>query len=195
MDEVLLGDLAIEERMRIQAESYQLPLIDMQDPAPTGNKSQRRQVSRILSEVRRLHEELNSALYSSKASEKPMIQNPLDAFTLLYPFMGSLDQEELWTIPMNVRNRVIALVKVYRGSVNCSQVRIGEVFRQAVIENASGILIAHNHPSGDPSPSPDDVSLTRGIVQAGKILDIEVMDHIVIAGMRWVSLKERGLGF
>jgi DNA repair protein RadC len=87
------------------------------------------------------------------------------------------------------------LVKLYQGSVNSSQVRVGEVFRQAVIDNSSGIIVAHNHPSGDNTPSPDDVAVTRAIVQAGKLLDIEVLDHLVISKGHFVSLKERGLGF
>jgi DNA repair protein RadC len=86
-------------------------------------------------------------------------------------------------------------VKLYQGSVSASQVRVGEVFRQAIIEQASAIIIAHNHPSGDPTPSPDDVAVTRAIVQAGKLLDIEVLDHIVVSQDRFISLKERGLGF
>ena len=76
-----------------------------------------------------------------------------------------------------------------------SQVRIGEVFQAAISRNASSIIVVHNHPSSDPTPSPDDVAVTRAMVQAGKLLDISVLDHLVIGGQRWVSLKERGLGF
>jgi DNA repair protein RadC len=74
-------------------------------------------------------------------------------------------------------------------------VRVSEVFRQAILDNAPSILVAHNHPSGDASPSPDDVATTRAIVQAGKLLDIELIDHLVIGKEQFVSLKERGLGF
>jgi len=74
-------------------------------------------------------------------------------------------------------------------------VRVAEVFRAAILDNAPAILLAHNHPSGDPSPSPDDVSVTRAVMQAGKLLDIELLDHLVITQERFVSLKERGLGF
>ena len=87
------------------------------------------------------------------------------------------------------------ITKVYQGSLNSSQVRVGELFRSAVRRNAAAIIVIHNHPSGDPTPSPDDVALTRAIVQAGKLLDIDVLDHLVIGRGRWVSLKERGLGF
>ena len=72
---------------------------------------------------------------------------------------------------------------------------MGEVFRQAVAENAPAILILHNHPSSDPTQSPDDVAVTRAIVQAGKLLDIDVLDHIIVCKEKYVSLKERGLGF
>jgi DNA repair protein RadC len=94
-----------------------------------------------------------------------------------------------------VRNRVMDVIPQYRGSVSSSQVRVGELFKAAVRRNAVNLIIVHNHPSGDPTPSPDDVALTRAIVQAGKLLDIEVLDHLVIGRGRWVSLKERGLGF
>jgi len=74
-------------------------------------------------------------------------------------------------------------------------VRVSELFKSAVRRNAVAILVVHNHPSGDPTPSPDDVVVTRAFVQAGKLLDIEVLDHLVIGRGRFVSLKERGLGF
>jgi hypothetical protein len=82
-----------------------------------------------------------------------------------------------------------------RSAVNSSQVRVGEIFKEAIRKNASALIVIHNHPSGDPTPSPDDVAVTRAIVQAGKLLDVEVLDHLVIGHGRWVSLKERGLGF
>ena len=69
------------------------------------------------------------------------------------------------------------------------------MFKEAIRKNASALIVTHNHPSGDPTPSPDDVAVTRAIVQAGKLLDVEVLDHLVIGQGRWVSLKERGLGF
>jgi DNA repair protein RadC len=84
---------------------------------------------------------------------------------------------------------------VYQGNVNTSVIRVGELFREAVRINCAAIIVAHNHPSGDPTPSPDDIQVTEQIVQAGKLLDIEVLDHLVIGRQRYVSLKERGLGF
>ena len=92
-------------------------------------------------------------------------------------------------------NRVLEIVEVYNGSVNSSQVRVGEIFKEAVRKNASAVIVIHNHPSRDPTPSPDDVAVTRAIVQAGKLLDVEVLDHIIIGQGKWVSVKERELGF
>ncbi|MCA9928273.1 MAG: hypothetical protein KC419_07350, partial [Anaerolineales bacterium] len=96
---------------------------------------------------------------------------------------------------LDTRNRVLHTPTIYIGSLNTSVVRVGELFRAAIKENAAALIVAHNHPSGDPSPSPEDVRVTRNIVKAGKLLDIEVLDHVVIGHHRFVSLKERGLGF
>ena len=109
--------------------------------------------------------------------------------------MYNLEKEELWVIILDTRNQVIKLEKLYRGSINSSQVRVVELFTNAIKLNAAGIIVVHNHPSGDPTPSTEDITLTRSIVDAGRILDIDVLDHIIIAGMDHVSLKERGMGF
>ena len=101
----------------------------------------------------------------------------------------------LRVILLDSKNHVLDIVEVYQGSVNSSQVRVGEVFKQAVRRNSAAVIICHNHPSGDPTPSPDDVAVTRAFVQAGKLLDTETLDHLVIGKNRWVSMKERGLGF
>ncbi|MFZ5903196.1 MAG: RadC family protein [Chloroflexota bacterium] len=127
--------------------------------------------------------------------ERPTINSPADAAALVQYEMSLLEKEHLRVLLLDRRNRVLEIAEVYQGSVNSSQVRVGEIFRAAVQRLASAIVVAHNHPSGDPTPSPDDVAVTRAIVQAGKLLDIETLDHVVIGHGRWVSLKERGLGF
>jgi DNA repair protein RadC len=128
--------------------------------------------------------------------ERPTINSPADAAALVQYEMGLLEKEHLRTLLMDRRNHVMDIVEIYQGSVSSSQVRVGEIFQAAVGRMASAIIVCHNHPAGDPTPSPDDVAVTRAIVQAGKLLDIELMDHLVIGqGGRWVSLKERGLGF
>jgi DNA repair protein RadC len=139
--------------------------------------------------------ELGRRLTLESPEDKPAIHSPADAAALLQYEMGALEQEELRVILLDTRNRVQDIVSVYRGSVNSSQVRIGELFKPAIRRNSTSLVLVHNHPSGDPTPSPDDVAITRGIVQAGKMLDIDVLDHIVIGRGRFVSLKERGLGF
>jgi DNA repair protein RadC len=96
---------------------------------------------------------------------------------------------------LDTRNKVLQIETLYRGSVNSSQVRVAEIFKTAIRRNASNLIVVHNHPSGDPTPSPDDVALTRAILQAGELLDIKLLDHIIIGSARFVSLKERGLGF
>lgn len=139
--------------------------------------------------------ELGRRLTLELPEEKACISSPADAAALVQYEMSALEQEHLRVILLNRRNQVLEIVDLYRGSVNSSQVRVGEIFREAVRKNASGVIVVHNHPSGDPTPSPDDVAVTRAILQAGKLLDVEVLDHLVIGAGRWVSLKERGLAF
>lgn len=127
--------------------------------------------------------------------ERPMIQSPTDAALILMPRLAHRPQEFLMTVTMDTRNRVLDIVEVYHGSLNSAAIRVGEVFKAAIQQNAAAIVIAHNHPSGDPTPSPEDVAITRAIVQSGKLLDIQVLDHLVIGNDRWLSLKEQGLGF
>lgn len=127
------------------------------------------------------------------------ITSPGDAARYLYqiPELARGDQEHLVVMLLNTRNKPIGHKIVYRGNVHASIVRGAEVFREALRVNAPAIIICHNHPSGDPSPSTEDVSLTVTLVEAGKLLDIEVVDHIVIGsnvGGHFVSMKERGLG-
>jgi DNA repair protein RadC len=139
--------------------------------------------------------ELGRRLAVATPEDRPLIQTPEDAAGLLMYEMGALEQEHLRVLLLDTRNRLIRTEEVYRGSLNASMVRVGEVLRDAVRENAAAVIVAHNHPSGDPTPSPEDVALTRTIVDAGNILDIEVLDHLVIGKGRFVSLKARGLGF
>jgi len=127
--------------------------------------------------------------------ERPVINSPADAAALVQYEMSLLEQEYLKVMLLDTRNRVLDIVEVYHGSVNSSQVHVGELFKPAIQRMAPAIIVIHNHPSQDPTPSPDDVAVTRAIVAAGKLLDCDVLDHIVIGGSRYISLKERGLGF
>ncbi len=129
-------------------------------------------------------------------AERLRIKSPADAANLLLADMGALEQEELRTIIVDTKNQLLKIHTVYVGSLNTAVVRIAEVFREAVRLNAAALIVVHNHPSGDVSPSPEDVQVTRQLVEAGKLLSIDVLDHLVLGqGGRWLSLKERGLGF
>ena len=133
---------------------------------------------------------------NTPAEDAPAIQSPEDAALLLMPRIGHLEKERLVVLLLNTRNRLIGEpIEIYNGSLNSSLVRVGEVFRPALQANAASIIIAHNHPSGDVCPSPDDVALTGAFVEAGRMLDVDVLDHLIVASNRYVSLKARGLGF
>jgi DNA repair protein RadC len=131
----------------------------------------------------------------SQSEERPTINSPSDAILLVQYEMSGLEQEHLRVILLDTRNHVLAIEEIYHGSVNSSQVHIGEVFKPAIRRNAPAIIVVHNHPSGDPTPSPDDVAVTRALLQGGRLLDVDLLDHMVVGQGRWVSLKERGLGF
>jgi DNA repair protein RadC len=139
--------------------------------------------------------ELGKRTLMAQAEEKPRVTSPADAANLLMFEMMNLEQEHLRVILLDTRNRVLATPTIYVGSLNSSVVRIGELFKAAIRDNAAAVIVAHNHPSSDPSPSPEDIHVTRQMVKAGKLLDVSVLDHIIIGRHRWVSLKERGLGF
>ncbi|MBP8055135.1 MAG: DNA repair protein RadC [Chloroflexi bacterium] len=123
------------------------------------------------------------------------ITSPSTAADLLMSDMMGLSQEELWVISLNTRNEVIGKERVYRGSLNTSVIRIGEILRVPMLRNAAAFIVAHNHPSGQPEPSPEDIRVTREIAECAKTMDIPLLDHVIIGHHRYVSLKERGLGF
>lgn len=139
--------------------------------------------------------ELCRRLQAPPVGDRSRITSPADAASLLLPRLRDLEQEELHVVLLDTRNRVLDIHAVYRGSLNTSMVRIAEIFRPAIEAPAAAIILAHNHPSGDPAPSPEDVAITRQVVQAGELLDISVLDHLIIGNGVYTSLKERGLGF
>lgn len=139
--------------------------------------------------------ELGRRLSIASPEERPTIQSPDDAAGLLLYEMGGLEREHLRVLILDTRNRLLRMREIYRGSLNTSWIRIAEVFRDPVRMNAAAVIIAHNHPSGDPTPSPEDVAVTKSMVEAGKLLDIEVLDHLVIGQGRFISMKAKGLGF
>jgi DNA repair protein RadC len=139
--------------------------------------------------------EIGRRLLIAAPHERPQITSPADAANLLMLEMAHLEQEHLQVLLLDTKNHVLASRNIYKGNVNTSVIRVAELFREAIRHNSTAMIIAHNHPSGDPTPSPEDVRVTRQIVEAGNLLDIEVLDHLIIGQGRYVSLKERGLGF
>lgn len=130
-----------------------------------------------------------------RPSEREAVRGPADAVAFLMLQLGHLDQERLCVLCLNTRNRIQKLHTVYVGSLNASLIRVGEVFKEPLRLNSASILVVHNHPSGHVDASPEDVLVTRQIVAAGKLLDCEVLDHLIVGQGKWVSLREKGLGF
>lgn len=139
--------------------------------------------------------ELGRRLAAAAPDDRVAIEGPEDVVRLIGVELEALPQEQLRVVLLDTRHRVIREQMVYQGSVNSAQVRLGEVFREAVRHNATALILAHNHPSGDPSPSAADIGLTADAVRSGELLDIAVLDHVVIGHGRWVSMKRLGLGF
>jgi DNA repair protein RadC len=139
--------------------------------------------------------ELGRRLVATPTVDRPIVASAADAANLLMSEMMFLEQEELRLILLDTRNRVISTPTIYKGSLNTSVIRVGELFRAAIKENAAAFIALHNHPSTDPSPSHEDVRVTRQIYQAGQLLSIDLLDHIIIGQQRFVSLRERQLGF
>ena len=130
-----------------------------------------------------------------KPTSREKVRSPQDVAALLILEMSYLDQEELRTVLLDTRNQLQGVVTVYKGSLNTSLIRVGEVFKAALRANSASIIVVHNHPSGEPEPSPEDILVTHQIIEAGRLLDVQCLDHLVIGQGRWVSLRERGLGF
>lgn len=125
--------------------------------------------------------------------ERPLIQNPADAAYILMDEMRYLDREHFRTISLNTKNRVLAIDNVAVGSLNSSYVHPREVFKGPVRRSAAAVILVHNHPSGDPAPSLEDIQVTRRLVEAGKVLGIEVLDHLILGDGSFISMKEKGL--
>ena len=138
-----------------------------------------------------LHYEVSNK--PERPDDMPPIFGPSDVYALLGPEMSSLAQEQLRVLLLTARNEVIGQRIIYQGNVDSAIIRPAEVVRPAVVEAVPNIIVCHNHPSQDPTPSPEDAAITRDLVKAAKLLGVELLDHVVIGGERFVSLKEKGL--
>lgn len=139
--------------------------------------------------------ELGRRYHVYRSEDRPTVRSPRDIANLLMMEMGTLEHEQFRVVLLDTKNHVLAIRKLYDGSLNSSSVRVGEVFREAVRQNALAVVAVHNHPSGDPVPSAEDVRVTEALIQGGKMLDIELLDHVIVTHNDFVSLKERGLAF
>src|SRR5699024_7178089 len=136
--------------------------------------------------------ELGKRIQQYRPEEKYVIRSPEDGAEYVMEEMRSLNQEHLVALFLNTKNQVIHRQTIFIGSLNASIVHPREIYREAVKRSAASVVCAHNHPSGDPSPSQEDIHVTRRLVEAGKIMGIELLDHLVIGNNRFISLKEKG---
>lgn len=136
--------------------------------------------------------ELGRRLSQQKTDEKFTIRSPKDAAAYLIPDMASLTQEHFVTLFLNVKNQILHKQTIFIGSLNASIVHPREIFREAVKRSAASFICAHNHPSGNPTPSAEDIDVTKRLLEAGQLMGIELIDHLIIGDHQFISLKEKG---
>jgi DNA repair protein RadC len=151
-----------------------------------------RSLERIPEEVQALVSLLR-VLVTPRSDER--ITQPSDMAALLMLQMGLLDHEEFWVVCLDTKNHVQRIHRLYKGSLNSSVVRVGEVFRLPLLLKSHSIIVAHCHPSGSTEASPEDIEVTRSIIQAGELLEVEVLDHLIISQGAWLSMREQRLGW
>lgn len=137
--------------------------------------------------------ELGKRLAATVEHSRPSIRSPQDAADLIMPELRDAPQEHFKGLFLNTKNEVLKIRTITIGSLDASLISPRELFREAISMNSASVIVAHNHPSGDPTPSREDVQVTKRLFEAGEVVGIEVLDHLVIGDGRWVSLKERGL--
>lgn len=125
--------------------------------------------------------------------DRPALTSPEAAAEVLVPPLADADRERCLSALVDTKHRLLAVVTTSIGSLDRTFMAPREVFRDALLHNAAALVLAHNHPSGDPEPSRDDEQVTRRLVRAGELVGVEVLDHLVVGGRRWVSLARRGL--
>jgi len=135
---------------------------------------------------------LGRRLYAAPAARRPTIRIPADVAALVGPDMRYLDREHFRVLLLNTRHEVLAVEEVAVGGLNSAVIHPREVFKAAIRWSAAAVILVHNHPSGDPEPSADDLRITARLAEAGRVLGIEVLDHVVVGDGRYVSLRERG---
>ncbi len=183
-----------QERALREAIAPYLCIADLRRLAASGENVQQalRSMEDIPEEVQALIR-LLQALLTPNADER--IEKPADLAALLMLEMGHLDHEEFWVVCLDTKNHVQRLHCLYKGSLNSSVVRVCELFRLPLSLNSAFIIVAHNHPSGIKQASQEDIEVTRSLIQAGELLQIEVLDHLIISQGAWMSMREQRLGW
>jgi DNA repair protein RadC len=124
--------------------------------------------------------------------DKNIVRTPEDGAEIARKFIGDDDREVFFVMCLNTKNKVVAVHRAHVGSLNASLVRPADVFKAAILNNAASVIVCHQHPSMDPSPSQEDINVTARLVEVGRMLDIAVLDHLIIGGSKFHSLKENG---
>jgi DNA repair protein RadC len=148
-----------------------------------------RENGRLLAELAERH----GAPVRAPPADGRTVRGPGDVAAYLAPEMAALEQEQLRVVLLDTKNRIRRVVLVYQGTANCTRVRLAECFREAVREGATALVFVHNHPSGDPRASPDDVQLTADAARAGELLGVDVLDHVILGRAEFTSLRAAGL--
>ena len=148
--------------------------------------------SRTSRDCPRCAAEAARAFFPHDPSERPQVTGPEDAAAILLPDLSGRDRERCVAALLDTKHRLLEVTTVSIGSIDHTFMAPREVFRDALVANASALVLAHNHPSGDPEPSRDDELVTRRLGEAGEVVGVEVLDHLVFGGGRWVSLARRG---
>lgn len=136
--------------------------------------------------------ELGRRISLDRGEIRPVIRSPEDVAALLMEKMRFLDREHFQVLTLNTKNQVLGIETAFIGSLNSSIVHPREIFKEAIRRSAAALILVHNHPSGDPNPSPEDLAVTRRLQEAGQLLGIEVLDHVIIGDQRFYSLKQQG---
>jgi hypothetical protein len=185
-------DVARAEELRAVFERYRIDVATLRQLVARGDLNTALRGQEVPEELRHLLT-IFADVFRPLPDER--IRSPSDAVALLMTEMSHLDQEQLRVLCLDTKNRLQKMHLVYQGSLNTAMIRVGEVYKEPLRLNSAAIIVAHNHPSGLPDPSPEDILVTRQIVDAGKLLDVDCLDHLVIGQGQWVSMRERGLGF
>lgn len=155
--------------------------------------------TRGIGEVKALHLlaafELGRRLRALPPRTRPVIRRPADAAALVVDALRFCETEQFWVLLLNTRHEVVDRIEIARGGLSSAPVHPRDVFRAAVRGGAAAVILVHNHPSGNPSPSRTDVALTRRLDRAGRVMGIPVLDHLIVGDGRYVSLRERGVAF